>query len=339
MRFSIKEIASKMGATIVGDDSLFVTRLAPIAQASKDELTFISEEKYFPFASTTHAKVIIVESCVPLPRDKTYLVVKGNVRQYLPILLMLFKPSFKQIDKMIEDSAEIAKDVHIPKSCYIGHDVKVSKGCKIYPNVSILEGTVIGENCTIYPNVTIREFSKIGKNVIFQPGCVIGSDGFGYYTLGGKHIKIEQIGTVVIHDNVEIGSNTTIDRGAIGDTVVGMGTKIDNLVHIAHNDLIGENCLIIAQTGISGSVTVKNNVTIAGQVGVAGHLTIGENVIVAAKAGISKDLAPNQKYQGNPAQPMLDEQKSKVYVRKLPKLFERVKELEKMILEKNKGEN
>jgi len=334
MRFSIKEIASKMGATVVGDENLTVTRLAPIAQATEDELSFISEEKYLSFAATTAAQVLIVGSCENLPPEKTYLVVKGNVRQYLPVLLMVFKPTIKPITQMIESSAQIAEGVHIPSNCYIGHDVVISKGCKIYPNVTILEGSLLGENCILYPNVTVREFSKIGKNVILQPGCVIGSDGFGYYPLGGKHIKIEQIGTVVIKDNVEVGANTSIDRGAIGDTIIGAGTKIDNLVHIAHNDVIGENCLIIAQTGISGSVTVKNNVTIAGQVGVAGHLTIGENVMIAAKAGISKDLPANQKYQGNPAQPMFEEQKSKVYVRKLPSLFERVKELEKKLSEK-----
>lgn len=333
MRFSIKEIASKMGAEIIGDATLSVTRLAPIAQATSDELTFISEEKYFGYAKTTAAKVIIVSDVSTLPMDKTYLVVKGNVRQYLPILLVFFKPTLTPPCEMIEKTAQVAPGVFIPSSSYIGHHVKIGKGCTIYPNVTILEGTTVGDNSIIYPNVTIREFSKIGKNVILQPGAVIGSDGFGYYPLGGKHIKIEQIGTVVLGDNVEVGANTTIDRGAIGDTVVCSGTKIDNLVHIAHNDIIGHNCLIIAQTGISGSVTIKDNVTLAGQVGVAGHLTIGENVMVAAKSGVSKDLEPNKKYQGHPAQPIQEEQRLKVWVRKLPKLYDRVTELEKKLTE------
>ncbi len=180
----------------------------------------------------------------------------------------------KPFEKMIEDSSKIGKNVKLAPNVYIGHDVEIGDNVVIYPNVTICEGVKIGEGTIIYSNVSIREFCEIGKNCVLQPGCVIGSDGFGFIKINGNNTKIDQIGHVVIEDNVEIGANTTVDRGTIGNTVIKKYTKIDNLVQIAHNDIIGENCLLVSQVGIAGSVEVGNNTTLAGQTGVAGHLKI-----------------------------------------------------------------
>lgn len=209
--------------------------------------------------------------------------------------------------------------------------MKIGKNVVIYPNVSIFEGTEIGDETIVYSNVTIREFSKIGKKCIFQPGAVIGSDGFGYIKVKDNNVKIEQIGHVILEDEVEIGANTCVDRGAIGDTIIKRGTKIDNLVHIAHNDIIGSNCFIIAQVGISGSVEVGDNTTLAGQVGVAGHLKIGNNVIIAAKSGVTNDVPDGKQMSGYPLRDHMDDLRIKMSMGKVPELVKRVRKLEKII--------
>ena len=235
----------------------------------------------------------------------------------------------QKIEKAIEDSAQIDETVNIAKSVYIGHNVKIGKNVVIYPNVTICEGTQIGDNTIIYPNVTIREFSRIGKNCILQPGAVIASDGFGFIKVNGHNVKIEQIGNVIIEDEVEIGANTCVDRGTIGDTIIKKGTKIDNLVHIAHNDIIGEDCFIVAQTGISGSVEVGNNTTLAGQVGVAGHLKIGNNVVIAARSGVTNDVTDGKKMSGFPLRNHMEDLRVKMAMGKVPELLKIVKKLEK----------
>ncbi|MBF1208012.1 MAG: UDP-3-O-(3-hydroxymyristoyl)glucosamine N-acyltransferase, partial [Fusobacterium periodonticum] len=211
---------------------------------------------------------------------------------------------------------------------YIGHDVVIGNNVKIFPNVTIGEGVKIGEGTVIYSNVTIREFVEIGKNCVIQPGAVIGSDGFGFVKVNGNNTKIDQIGTVIVEDEVEIGANTTIDRGAIGDTIIKKYTKIDNLVQIAHNDIIGENCLIISQVGIAGSTIVGNNVTLAGQVGVAGHLEIGDNTMIGAQSGVPGNVEANKILSGHPLVDHREDMKIRVAMKKLPELLKRVKALE-----------
>ncbi|MGL5232597.1 MAG: UDP-3-O-(3-hydroxymyristoyl)glucosamine N-acyltransferase, partial [Fusobacteriaceae bacterium] len=190
---------------------------------------------------------------------------------------------------------------------------------------------VIGEDSIINPNVTIREFCTLGKGCIIQPGAVIGGDGFGYIKIGGNNTKIEQIGSVVLEDYVDIGANTTIDRGAIGDTIVKKYTKIDNLVQIAHNDVIGENCLIISQVGIAGSTTVGDNTILAGQVGVTGHITIGSNVVIGAKSGVMSDVPDNSGLSGHPLVEHKEDMRIRVAMRKLPETMKKIKDIEKKL--------
>ncbi len=327
--YKIKEIAKLINGEIFGDDSLEVSKLSPFFQSQSLDITFASDEKMLKKLNETEANVIIIPNIGEIPKDKTYIVVDKNPRNIMPILLNYFKRKTKKIEKQIEDSANISQLANVSNvNTYIGHDVEIGENTVIYPNVSILEGTKIGKNCTIYPNVTIREFTVIGDNVILQPGAVIGSDGFGFIKINGNNVKIEQIGNVIIEDDVEIGANTCVDRGAIGETIIKRGTKIDNLVQIAHNDIIGENCLIISQVGIAGSVEVGNNTTLAGQVGVAGHLKIGSNVLVGAKSGITNDVPDNTKMSGFPLKDHMEDLRIKMAMTKLPELLKRVKKIE-----------
>ncbi|WP_294703489.1 UDP-3-O-(3-hydroxymyristoyl)glucosamine N-acyltransferase [uncultured Fusobacterium sp.] len=335
MSYNINELVNLLGCEIKGDLSLeYVSGLAPFFQAQEDSLTFASDEKFLKKLNETKAKVILVPD-IPLPNiGKMYLVVKENPRTLMPKLLNFFKKTTKPFEKMIEDSSKIGKNVRIAPNVYIGHDAIIGDNVVIYPNVTIGEGVIIGEGTVIYSNVSIREFCKIGKNCVLQPGAVIGSDGFGFVKVNGNNTKIDQIGSVVIEDNVEIGANTTVDRGAIGDTIIKKYTKIDNLVQIAHNDIIGENCLIVSQVGIAGSVEVGNNTTLAGQVGVAGHLKIGSNVVIAAKSGVAGNVGDNQILSGYPLMDHREDLKVKISMKKVPELIKKVREIEKKLQEK-----
>ncbi len=335
MKYSIKDLVNLLGCEIKGDLSLeYVSGLAPFFQAQEENVTFASDEKFLKKLNETKAKVILVPD-IPLPNiGKMYLVVKENPRTLMPKLLNFFKRETKPFEKMIEDSSKIGKNVRLAPNVYIGHDTIIGDNVVIYPNVTIGEGVIIGEGTIIYSNVTVREFCKIGKNCVIQPGAVIGSDGFGFVKVNGNNTKIDQIGSVIIEDNVEIGANTTVDRGAIGDTIIKKYTKIDNLVQIAHNDIIGENCLIISQVGIAGSVEVGNNTTLAGQVGVAGHLKIGNNVVIAAKSGVAGNVADNQILSGYPLMDHREDLKVKISMKKVPELIKKVRELEKKLQEK-----
>ncbi len=335
MKYSIKDLVNLLGCEIKGDLSLeYVSGLAPFFQAQEENVTFASDEKFLKKLNETKAKVILVPD-IPLPNiGKMYLVVKENPRTLMPKLLNFFKRETKPFEKMIEDSSKIGKNVRLAPNVYIGHDTIIGDNVVIYPNVTIGEGVIIGEGTVIYSNVTVREFCKVGKNCVIQPGAVIGSDGFGFVKVNGNNTKIDQIGSVIIEDNVEIGANTTVDRGAIGDTIIKKYTKIDNLVQIAHNDIIGENCLIVSQVGIAGSVEVGNNTTLAGQVGVAGHLKIGSNVVIAAKSGVVGNVDDNQILSGYPLMDHREDLKMKVAMKKLPDLIKKVRDIEKKLQEK-----
>lgn len=330
MQYKISDLITLLDCEVKGDLSFeCISGLAPFFQASENEITFAGEEKFLKNLDKTKARVVIVPN-IELPEiGKVYLKVNKSPRELMPKLLHFFKRETKPMVDMIEKSAQIGNNVNIAKNAYIGHDVIIGDNVKIYPNVTICEGVKIGDNSVIYPNVTIREFCTLGNNVIIQPGAVIGSDGFGFVKVNGNNTKIDQIGAVRIGNNVEIGANTTVDRGAIGDTVIGDYTKIDNLVQIAHNDVIGENCLFVSQVGIAGSTKIGDNVTIAGQTGVAGHIELGSNIIIGAKSGVTGDVANNQILSGYPLVPHKEDLKIKISLKKLPELLKRVKKLER----------
>jgi UDP-3-O-[3-hydroxymyristoyl] glucosamine N-acyltransferase len=250
-------------------------------------------------------------------------------------LLQLFTanpPHFSGISEkaFVSHRAIIGRDVSIYPYTYVSDDVVIGDKTIIYPGVFIGDETTIGDECVLYPNVTIRERVKIGSKVIIHPGSVIGSDGFGYVSEGGRHHKIPQIGGVIVGDNVEIGANVTVDRATTGNTVIGSGTKIDNLVQIAHNVRIGENSIIVAQVGIAGSSEIGNFVVLGGQVGIPDHVRISDGTMVGAQSGVVGDLTKGV-YSGSPAIAHRDWLKASVLFARLPELNKKVKELEEKL--------
>ena len=331
--YKIADLVAILDCKVKGEiSSEEVSGLTPFFQSKEDTVTFAENEKFLKKLHETKARFIIVPD-IPVPDDlgKTYLVVNGNPRELMPKILGFFKRKAKPFSKLIEDSAQFGENVNIAPNAYIGHDVVLGDNVTIYPNATIGEGVTIGDNTIIYSNAVVREFCKIGKNCVLNPGCIIGGDGFGFVKIGGNNTKIEQIGAVELEDFVEVGSNSTIDRGAIGNTIIKKYTKIDNLVQVAHNVIIGENSLIISQVGISGSTEIGNNVTLAGQSGVAGHVKIGNNVMIGGRGAVTGNVLDNQVLTGFPLVPLKDDLKIRASLKKLPEALKKIKELEKLI--------
>ena len=336
---TLGEIAQKTGGTLVGDAALAITGVAGIETAGPGQLTFVANQKYRPLLSQTKAAAVILSAELETDSTRAALIKHPNPYYAFLIALRLFHPQERLYPPEIHPSAVVGKNVALAEGVHLDAQVVLADEVSVGEHSALLAGTCVGRNskigkdCLIYPNVTVREGVTIGDRVIIHSGAVIGSDGFGFAKEGGIYHKIPQVGGVVIEDDVEIGAGTTIDRATMGNTIIGRGTKIDNLVQIAHNVVIGENCIIVAQVGISGSTKIGKNVTLAGQVGLIGHVTIGDNVIVAAKSGIHRDLKPNTVYFGYPARELSKQKRIEAVISRLPELAERVKELEKKISE------
>ncbi len=329
---TLKEIAQIIHGRVVGPEDIEITGPAKIEEAGPGEITFLANPKYRHFLSQTEASAIIVDQTVeniPLP----HIVVKDAYVGFV-LTLKLFEPP-KHVwisgisDKaFIDPSATVSPSARIAPMVYIGPNVSVDSDTIIYPGVVILEKVQIGRDCVLYPNVTIREECRIGDRVILHNGCVVGSDGFGFAPSEGRYIKIPQMGNVIIEDDVEIGANSTIDRATVGSSVIGRGTKLDNLVQVAHNVIIGQHTVIASQSGVAGSTRVGNHVTIGGQVGITGHVQIGDDVVFAAQAGVTKSHKSPGVFWGSPARPLNEQKRIEVSLRKLPDLVKRVQQLE-----------
>ncbi|MBF0386597.1 MAG: UDP-3-O-(3-hydroxymyristoyl)glucosamine N-acyltransferase [Candidatus Omnitrophica bacterium] len=345
MRQTLNEIAQLVGGKIIGDGGLVITGISGIKEAVAGDLTFLANPKYLPLASVTKASAIIVGKDVVI--EGKSVVQTDNPSLAFVRIVELVKDAGAVRVKGIHPTAVIAADVVIGEGAGIGPHAVIESGARVGKNAMICAGVfigaqaVIGEATLIYPNVTVREGVLIGCRVIIHSGTVIGSDGFGYLQVNGRHEKIPQMGTVVVEDDVEIGACVTIDRARFDKTIIGRGTKIDNLVQVAHNVRIGENCLVIALAGIAGSATIGNNAIIAGQVGVAGHVVVGEGAVVAAQSGITKDVAPGAMMFGTPADEYARATRVMAHVKRLPRYAEELKELKKKVaeLEKRSGQN
>ncbi|MEW6557138.1 MAG: UDP-3-O-(3-hydroxymyristoyl)glucosamine N-acyltransferase [Elusimicrobiota bacterium] len=341
MRKTLKEILEITGGKILGDENTVVTNAAGIIEAEKGDITFVANPKYEQYIGSTNASAIIISE---KQKDKVYhadslrgvkipaIVSPNPYLAYTKILVEIAKekqkyPSGISNKCSISKSIVLGKNVAISDFVVIEENVEIGENTVFYPNCYIGSCVKIGNNCLIYPNVTIRENCIIGSNVIIHSGTVVGSDGFGYVLESGSLKKIPQIGIVEIADDVEIGANVTIDRATTGKTFIGRGTKIDNLVQIAHNVQIGENSIIIAQAGISGSTKIGNGVTIAGQAGLVGHITIGNGAVIAARAGVIGDVPAKETVSGYPARPHKQAMKIYALLQKLPELFEEIKKL------------
>lgn len=342
MKFSLEELSTLVSGELIGDKKEIVTGIKGLSEAKKCDISFLTNMKYIADALKTNASVIFVPNNIDISqfKDKNIIKVKNPQFAYGMVLQLIEKERISAIDIKVHESASIADSAKIGKNAYIGQnvviesDTEIGNNAKIFPNVYIGQNVKIGDDCIFYPNVTIRENSVIGNRVILQPGVVIGGDGFGFATTDGKTQKIPQIGNVILGDDVEIGANSTIDRAAIDSTVVGNGTKIDNLVMIAHNVQIGQNCIIVSQTGIAGSTKLGNNVTIGGQTGLVGHLKIGNNVFIASQTGVSGNLKDGEKIGGNPMAELNHSIKIRATMRKLPEIYQDIKKIKKELEKK-----
>ncbi|WP_457642708.1 UDP-3-O-(3-hydroxymyristoyl)glucosamine N-acyltransferase [Persephonella sp.] len=322
----LSEIADRFDGRLVGKD-IEISGLGSITGAKEGELTFLSDAKKSDLLKESRASAVLVPEEVET--DKSQIVVKNPQAVFYKLIELLYPekhPAGISEKASVSETAEVGKDVYIGDYTVVEEGVKIGNNVKIYPLCHIGKNTVIGDNTVIYPRVVVYKDTIIGNNVIIHSGAVIASDGFGYYQENGKHQKIKHVGKVIIEDDVEIGANTTVDRAMVDKTVIKKGTKIDNLVMIAHNCQIGENTILVSQVGIAGSTKVGNNVILAGQVGVADHITIGDNVIVTAKSGVGKDLEPNKVYgSGLQAIEWSKWKKVMFYLYKLPEIMKKLK--------------
>lgn len=340
MQFTLNILAEALGATLEGNGDFVVHGLAPIETASTGELTFLANKKYQKHLETTGASAVIVSNdTASLRRDISYLRMKDPYFGFVQAL-RLFHPAARFAEagvhprSFVDSSAVIGEDVAIGALAFVGKNVRIGRGTVIAEAAVIRDDVVIGENCLIYPNVSVLDRTRIGSRVIIHAGTAVGSDGFGFAPVGDVYEKIPQVGFVIIEDDVEIGANSCIDRGTIGPTIIRRGAKLDNLIQIAHNVEIGENSVVAAQAGISGSTTLGHNVILAGQVGLVGHITIGDRVTIGAQSGVSKDLLGEGKiFRGSPAREIHDELRLEAVMRHLPDLIKTVHKQEARIAE------
>jgi UDP-3-O-[3-hydroxymyristoyl] glucosamine N-acyltransferase len=338
---SAADIAQLVQGELVGEGGLLVSGFSGIKEAKKNELTFLSNPKYEPLLLDTQAGVILVPRQTACP-GKTLIRVDNPSLSFTQVVNHLLKgaPDYKprgiHPTAVIAPGAKIARDVAVGAYTVIEDGAVIGEGCVLYANCYVGHETHLGKNCLIYPQVVLREKVSLGNRVIIHSGTVIGSDGYGYVTVDGKHIKIPQVGTVLIEDDVEIGANVTVDRARFDKTIIGEGTKIDNLVQIAHNVTIGKHCLIVGQVGISGSTHIGNHVVLAGQAGIVGHLEIGDGAVVAAQSGVSHSIKPGEQVFGCPAQPIKNAFRNNAHFQRLDKYVEMIKNLKKRVEELEK---
>jgi UDP-3-O-[3-hydroxymyristoyl] glucosamine N-acyltransferase len=340
MQFTAAQIAMLIQGTIEGDANATVNSFGKIEEAGAGQLTFLANPKYEDFIYTTRASVVIVNASQTLrePVKATLIRVADAYTAFATLLskyqeMMTQQLTGIQEPSYISQSARLGSQVYVGAFAYIGNNVVVGNNVKIFPNVYLGDNVRVGDNSIIHPGVKIYHDCVIGKNVTIHAGTVIGSDGFGFAPQkDGSFKKVPQIGNVVVQDFVEIGANATIDRATIGSTIIKSGAKLDNLIQIAHNVEVGNNTVIAAQAGVSGSTKIGNNVMIGGQAGIVGHIQIADGSKINAQSGVSKSIkTPNAAVTGSPAFEYTSALRSQAVSRKLPDLEKRIKELEKLV--------
>ncbi len=342
MQFSAQQISALVNGQIEGNPLASVSGLAKIEDANPGDLAFLANLKYEEFLYTTRASIIIIGDSLQLkkPVNATLVRVKDAYSSFALLMQHYQKMQEKSLvgiqePVFIHPSASVGKDVFIGAFAYIGENVVVGDGVKLYPHVFIGNQVSIGERSTLHSGVKIYHDCLIGKDVTIHAGSVLGSDGFGFAPQqNGTYNKVPQLGNVVIEDHVEIGANTCIDRATMGSTIIRKGTKLDNLLQIAHNVEVGENSVIAAQTGISGSTKIGKNVMMGGQVGVNGHIAIADGTRIGGQSGVTKSvLSQNTSLDGTPAFDFKDSLRSKSVYKRLPALEKKIKELEQLLSE------
>ena len=340
MEFSAEQIAMIINARVEGNPTAAVASFGKIEEAVAGQLSFLANPKYEEYLYTTNASIVIINENFELkqPVEATLLRVEDAYSAFAVLLnkyqeLQTQQLSGIQQPSFISPSASLGDNVFVAAFCYISENVKIGYNVKLFPGVFIGDNVTIGDNCILHPGVKIYKDCILGKNVIIHSGTVIGGDGFGFAPMAdGSFKKIPQIGNVIIEDYVEIGSNAAIDRATMGSTIIKSGAKLDNLIQVAHNVEIGQNTVIAAQVGVSGSTKIGNNVMIGGQAGIVGHITIADGSKINAQSGVSKSIkVPESVVTGSPAYEYTAALRSQAISRKLPELEKRVKELEALI--------
>jgi UDP-3-O-[3-hydroxymyristoyl] glucosamine N-acyltransferase len=338
MEFSASQIAAVIEGIVEGNPDIKISRLSKIEEGEAGSLSFLSNPKYTPFIYTTKASIVIVnkEFSPEQPLHATLIRVEDAYTAFARLLELYnqIRNEKKGISSLsfVAKTASIGKDAYIGEFAYIGENVTIGDNTKIFPHVFLGDNVKVGSNSTIYAGAVIYSENIIGSDCTIHGGVVIGADGFGFAPQQDKNYKkVAQIGNVIIEDNVEIGSNTTIDRATLGSTIIRRGAKLDNLIQVAHNVEIGENTVIAAQTGISGSTKIGRNCMIAGQVGFVGHLSIGDEVKIGAQSGVSSNLKDGTICLGSPAIDISIQRKALVHFRNLPEIVKRIDELERKL--------
>jgi UDP-3-O-[3-hydroxymyristoyl] glucosamine N-acyltransferase len=331
----LSEIVEYVSGRYDGPRDLAITGMAPLSDAGEGQISFLSNPKYAPQLESTRAAAVLVSEQLE-GNEPRWIRVANPYYAMARVVAKFFdrRPMPIGISEKasVAHSARLGDGVAIGAFTAVGEDVWIGDNVVLYPNVTIESGCEIGEGTIVYPHVSIYYRSKIGRRCILHSGVVVGSDGYGFATEGGKHHKIPQVGIVRIEDDVEVGAGTTIDRAALGETVIGEGTKIDNLVQIAHNVRVGKRCLLVAQVGIAGSTHLGDDVVIGGQSGVSGHLKIGDRVQIAGKTSVMKDVPSDQKVRGTPAIGLGEFQRREIWLRRLPELARKLNYLEQQML-------
>ena len=334
MTLTTAEIAKLLAGEVLGDANATLTGFASADTAKLGDLTFAETDEFFAAAENSAATAIIAGKNSSSTRKIVIRVENPRIAFAKALAVFFPEPKFASgvhSSAVVAASAQIYPTAHIGPHCTIGERVKIGANVVLQSGNFIGDDSVLGDETNLFPNVTIYSRTQIGKRVRIHSGTVIGSDGFGYVFDSGFHRKVPQVGNVVIGDNVEIGSNSSVDRAALGSTVIGKGTKIDNLVQVAHNVEIGEHCILCAQVGIAGSAKVGNYVVMAGQVGIAGHLKIGNQVTVGSKSGVMHNSPDGEQWLGAPAQPDKQAKRIMIAMQRLPDLFKKIAAWEKKL--------
>ena len=330
-----------VGGRLVGDGEIEIAGIAGVREAGAGEITMVAGAEHAGLLSSTPAAAVVRTNDVPCALPS--IVVERPYVAFAKLLELFASATDADLDEgihpsaVIDETAELAKDIRIGACCRIGRGARIGAGTRLLFGVFVGDRVTIGRECLVYPNVTIREATEIGDRVILHPGVVVGADGFGFTWDGERHVKIPQIGRVVIEDDVEIGANSAVDRATTGVTRICRGTKIDNLVQVGHNSVIGRHTVLAGQVGVAGSTEIGERVTAAGQVGIAGHIRIGDGAIMAAQAGVTKDIPPGMTVSGYPARDHRLARRLYAFTARLPEVFERLKALEARLAQLEEG--
>ena len=337
---SLAVLAELVGGCVSGDPSTFVSGVAPLDSADPNQISFLANPKRRERLLTCRAAAIIVPPSLAGTVETPLLLTDNPYLAFAKILTYFsvtpHEPRGVMQGALVDPSAVLGEDVTISPGCVVAAGVRIGRGTLLYPNVVIYADAIIGEDCVLHANVTVRERCHLGNRVILHAGAVIGADGFGYAPDGKGYFKIPQVGHVLLEDDVEVGACSCIDRANMGVTRIGRGTKIDNLVQVAHNVQIGEDCILAAQVGFAGSARIGRHCTFGGQAAVTGHVTLGDNVTIAGRSGVTNDVASNQAMAGLPVMPHRDWLKSTMAMQHLPEMRRELKQLKQRLDELTK---